>query len=232
MLKKFAVLVSLAVIVAVAGCNRTTEPDDDSGNGSGAGNIFVRGVVMAAPDAKSQGMAWVEVRANSATGAPISDAIVTVNNDTLEYQTYGEGYTASVEFTPGMQYTLTVRSDSGNASASVEAPNMTSMVITAPSSDTTLPIGQDVRVAWEIGGEAPDSILASYGYSDGNDAELRLPGTARSYVIPGSFLSRESYVYFWLDAGDMVNISGIANGSVFGVMMATSVSFYVAPASN
>jgi len=200
--RRFATAVGAALLLALAGCG--------GGGGGGGGAQTVPPVILALligfptsgvpPGALPAGFntgASVVVLDGS-TGAPIADAVVTLNGTTLPYFAAFQDYEGAVSIDPGGAVSLRVTA--GAASYTVAGAQFSAYpTITAPAHDATWSSQEAHVVAWSGVAPAADSLFA-LGVLDSNgqlvwpagDSIQIVPSSTTSYTIDAGALSAGS----------------------------------------
>jgi len=139
--------------------------------------------------------AAVQILDTNVPGAPVSNAVVSVNGMPLAYIAANQDYEADLSLSPGVTITLNVSVGGVTYTATgIQFPSYPA--ITAPSSGASWYSGADNVVAWS--GVAPNANAEyALGVLDmnqqlvwpGGNAFLFLPATTSSYPIPATGLS-------------------------------------------
>ncbi len=225
MLKKFMVLGALVALFVLSGCNKVTSPD---GNGDNNGDVFVAGGITVVDQENMQAMVWLSITEGTINGAPITNAVVIMNNDTLEYNAFAQSYFTNINYVPSSTYNFTIETELGNVSGSIQAPAVTSLAIVSPDDGITVNAGENLNVVWAIEGENSDSILLSYGYQeDAQDSSVSLSGDTRQFSIAGSNFYKNGSFDIWVSIYKNASLSGGASGSIITFSMVDNVTIDV-----
>jgi len=221
---------SLALIV---GCSKKEEEGGGGGTGTGSGDIYVQGGVMRIFEGDSTlESAYVFVLTPDSAGQPVTDANVSINGVTLNYEPMiYQGYIGQIAYQSSHDYTLQVEATEGHASATVTSPPLDSVKITSPAPNDHFEKGQDLQINWQYFGSPPGGVFVIVEVEDATIDSTLLDGSNTSYTVPGSKLNQDGFGEITLFAVNYVYISGIASGSAFGAGVGTIVPFSVGDTS-
>ncbi len=233
-MKRTLVLWTVVAALALAGCSKKDEGGEGGGNtgggtGSGSGNLAVVAVV-------SPQLTYAELQ--DTLGQPIADAEVRINGVLLSPAGPGFYMTNSVTYAKGETYTLSINAEGyGSAEATVTAPNIDSLKITAPNDGAQLEPNTAIQVNWSYyGGENNGLVGLSLDYTSPTDTTTYesgiLDGATTSHTIPAEATALEGEASISVSAGDFAVIEGLPDpdptddfeGSIFGVVTYDDVS--------
>lgn len=142
------------------------------------------------------GIASVQVL-NPATAAPISDAVVTVNDIPLPYVVDARRYLTPLQLVPGTTQTLIVRLQGATYSQSIRVFD-TGPDITSPRVSAYWPPLLSNTISWEAASPSPAGYLVSFFDSEGRavwpaDSGRPLSGDTRSLTVPPDALASGVY---------------------------------------
>ncbi len=226
-MKRTLVLWTVVAALALVGCSKKEEggggggSNTGGGTGSGSGNLAVLAAVT--PD-----MAYAQLQ--DTLGQPITGAEVRINGVLLSPVGSGFYMTNSVTYAKGQTYTLNINAEGyGSAQATVTAPNIDSLKITAPNDGAQLDPNTAFQVTWTYyGGENNGFVGLSLDYTSPTDTTTYesgiLDGATTSHTIPAEATALEGEATISVTAGDFARIEGLPDpdptdpfeGSLFG----------------
>ncbi len=226
-MKRTLILWSVVAGLALMGCSKSNEGgggggQQGGGTGSGSGNLALTAVV-------SKSLSYAELK--DTLGNPISGAEVRINNTLLSPLGPGFYMSTSVVYQKGTTYTLTVDAgEYGSAEATVTAPDVEAVEITAPENGAHFDKNSEISVSWTYGGGSNDGLVGlTFDYTSPQDTTTYesgiLDGSTTSHTIPSSATFLDGHAVIDVIAGDYAVIEGLADpdpsddfeGSIFGV---------------
>lgn len=220
----------LALIVS---CAKKEEEGGGGGGGTGSGDIYVQGGVMRILEADSTlESAYIFVLTPDSAGVPVTDANVTINGVTMNYEPMiYHAYVGPIAYQSSHEYDLEVEDTLGHASAKVTSPPLDSVKITSPAPNAHIDKGQDFQINWQYFGSPPGGVFLIVEVEDSTVDSTLLDGSKTSYTVPGSKMNHDGFGEITLFAVNYVYISGIASGSAFGAGVGNVVPFSVGDTS-
>ncbi len=240
-MKRTLVLWTVVAALALAGCSKKDEGGEGGGNtgggtGTGSGNLAVVAAV-------TPSFAYAQLQ--DTLGQPIAEAEVRINGVLLSPAGLGFYMTNSVTYAKGETYTLSINAEGyGSAEATVTAPNIDSLKVTAPNDGAQLEPNTAIQVNWSYyGGENNGLVGLSLDYSSPTDTTTYesgiLDGATTSHTIPAEATALEGEATISVSAGDFAVIEGLPDpdptddfeGSIFGVVTYDDVSVTIGSGS-
>jgi hypothetical protein len=219
----------VAAVLVVLGCSKEEETGG-GGGGTGTGEIYVMGGVgryiyqNTTGDTTMEG-AQIQVLTPDSLGTPVENATVKINGVQLPYL-FGF-YMGEIEYKRNYNYTLEVQAEEGNASATVNSPDLDSIRILSPQPGTHFDKNQDIEIKWQYFGNTPAGVFVVLAIDTYTVDSVFLTSGKTSYTVSGSKVVYDGDATASVFAGNYVYINGIAPGSLFGAGVGASVTFSV-----
>ncbi len=211
-MRRIILLTSVISIMLMPGCSKSpTEPEE---GGGGGGTTPSSGYSMYAMVYKTGTASGAFAKVFDSTGAPVSDAIITINGTSLTYY-YGAYYSSDITYSSGQTYDLVAIIGGDTFTASVTAPQIDDVQITSPDSGATFPAGSEIPVSWQYVGGSNDKSAMVMLYNEDMDSTIYysgiLDGSTVSFTIPSSATGNPGNYSVDVAAGGVVTIPGLAD---------------------
>ncbi len=209
-MRKFLPLM-LGLSMVWTACSRTpTEPEE----GGGEGSTPSYGYSMYAMVYKTGAASGAFAKVFDSTGAPVSDAIITINGVTLNYYN-GAYYSTDITYSSGQTYNLVAVIDGDTFTTSATAPQIDDVQITSPDSGAVFATGSEIPVNWQYVGGTNDKSAMVMLYNEDVDSTVYysdiLNGSTVAYTIPSSATGNPGNYSVSVVAGDVSTIPGLAD---------------------
>ncbi len=239
MRKFMTLMVALSMSMMWYGCSKTaTEPEEGGGGEPTPSSSYSMYAMVFSYGTSSGALA----RVYDSTGAPVSDAIITINGTNLTYYN-GTYYSQDVSYSSGQTYELVAIIDGDTFTTSATAPQIDAVQITSPDSGTVFPAGSEIPVSWQYTGGSNDKYVMVMLFNEDADSTVYhssiMDGSTLSHTIPSSATGNPGNYSISTVAGDVATIPGLSDpdpwdgvdGSFFAVFVEDFVEISIGDTS-